>query len=77
MAEKTVSQDKRKVLNIGMHDALIDGDVVKDIPTRLVFVADENELDEFTDIEPIGTVAAQYGFSNLWQLTPDGTWESI
>ena len=48
MAEKTISQNKRKVLNIGMHDALIDGNVVHDIPTRLVFVSDENELDALT-----------------------------
>ena len=77
MAEKTISQNKRKVLNIGMHDALIDGNVVHDIPTRLVFVSDENELDSLTDCEPVGTIAVQYGFGSMWQLTPDATWEPM
>ena len=77
MAEKKVSNNMVKVLNMGMHDALINGDIVRDIQTRFVFVSSQSELAEFTDIEPVGTVAALYGFGSMWQLKPDRTWESI
>lgn len=74
---KTINQDKYKVLTIGTHDALIDGDLIKDIPTRIAFVSSESELSAFTNEEPIGTIAALYGLSKLWQLTPAREWEEI
>lgn len=77
MADRTISHNLPKAINLGAHDALIDGDVVKDIQTRLVLVASQAELASFTDKEPIGTIAVQYGFKKLWQLKPDRTWEAM
>lgn len=77
MAEKTIYQNTPKVITLDTHCAIIDGDVVHDIPTRLVFVQSESELANFTDKEPAGTMAAKYGFANMWQLKPDKTWESL
>lgn len=73
----TISQEKRKALTTGMHDALIDGEVIKDIPSRVVFVTSESELSAIVDEEPVGTIAIQYGFANMWQLKPDGQWATV
>lgn len=73
----TISQEKRKTLTTGMHDALIDGEVVKDIPSRVVFVTSQSELSAIANEEPVGTIAIQYGFVNMWQLKPDGQWAAV
>lgn len=77
MADRTIAPYLSRVLNFGSHDALIDGNVIKDIQTRLVLVASQAELASFADKEPIGTIAVQYGFKKLWQLKPDRTWEAM
>lgn len=77
MAEKTISHNYPKILNLGMHDAMINGDIVHDIQSRVVFVTSSDELANFTTVEPVGTIAIQYGLANMWQLKPDRTWESV
>lgn len=77
MDENTVSYNLTKTLDYGAHDALVNGGVKRDIQSRLVLVSSQSELASFTDIEPIGTIAVQYGFKKLWQLKPDKTWEAI
>ena len=76
MEEKTISNNRIKSLNWGMHDAIIDGQIVRDIPSRMIYVNAQSELVNFSDALP-GTMAATYGFSQMWQMKPDGTWATI
>ena len=76
MDEKTISNNRIKSLNWGMHDAIIDGQIVRDIPSRMIFVTAQSELSNFADAFP-GTMAATYGFGQMWQMKPDGTWATI
>lgn len=69
----TVTDERLKRLNWTMHDAVVDGEVLRDLPSKMVYVTDADELAAFAG-DPPGTIAALYGFSKLWQLQPDGTW---
>lgn len=77
MPNNMTAQKFNKVITSGLHDAILDGEITRDIQTRMVFVNSESELAQFTDQEPAGTVAATYGFGSMWQLTPAGTWAEI
>lgn len=77
MADRTISQNMAKGLLIGMHDAKIGDDIVRDIPTKLVFVSSQAELAEFTAIEPVGTFAATYGLGTLWHLNSSREWVEV
>lgn len=72
----TVSQSRDKRFTFGMHDAVTEGGILRDIPSRLVYVRSEDDLDLLTDEKP-GTIAAQYGFVHMWQLDDDGTWQPM
>ena len=61
---------------MGTHNAVADGEIVHDLPSRVFYVNSENDLDLIEDSEP-GTFAVQYGFVHMWQLKPDGDWEEI
>ena len=61
---------------IGTHGALVNGEIVHNIPDHSVYVTGENDLATLTDL-PVGTFAIQYGFSHVWQLDPTGTWIEI
>lgn len=61
---------------IGTHGALVDGEVVHNIPDHSVYVTSESDLASLTDL-PAGTFAIQYGFSHVWQLTPSGAWVEV
>lgn len=76
MNEKTISNNRLKSLNWGMHDAIINGEIVRDIPSKMIYVSSQDELSNFSDALP-GTIAAQYGFGSMWQMKPDGTWASM
>lgn len=76
MNEKTISNNSIKGLEWGMHDAVVNGELVRDIPTRLIFVADSTERDLLPDIFS-GTFVATYGLSHVWQRKGDGTWATI
>ena len=58
-----------------LHDAVVDGQLICGLPSRMVFVSSEEDLEQLSGY-PVGTIAAQYAFKNLWHLTPDG-WEAI
>lgn len=77
MAEKTITNNRLKSLQWGMHDAIVDGDIVHDIPSKMVYVKDTTERDRFTNIVPIGTIAAVYGFGSMWHLNSDRQWVSM
>lgn len=74
--EKISGNPAMKSLQWGMHDAIIDGEIVRDLPSKMVYVSEESELTNFADMPP-GTIAATYGFTSMWQLTPDGTWADM
>ena len=77
MEEKTLMNKSEKRLTFGLHDAVIDGIINRDIPSRTVYVADETERDAYFANEKPGTIAIQYGFKAMWQLKNDGTWETV
>ena len=77
MADRVISNNALKGLQWGMHDAVIDGDVVQDIPSKMVFVANQSQLSRFTNTHPVGTIAATYGFGSMWQLNASRQWVSL
>lgn len=76
MNEKTVSNNSIKELNWGMHDAVVSGELHRDIPTRLIFVANTTERDALTGVMA-GQIVVTYGCANVWQMKGDGTWATI
>lgn len=76
LPEKTVGNPMIKSLQWGMHDAIVNGEIVRDIPDKMVYVSSQSELANFSGEQP-GTIAALYGFGTMWQLKPDGTWVSM
>ena len=75
MNEKTVSNNSIKELSWGMHDAVVSGELHRDIPTRLIFVANTTERDALEVYA--GQFVATYGCTNVWQKKGDGTWATI
>lgn len=61
---------------LGTHDAVINGEVVHNIPSKMIYVEQESDLSNFSDALP-GTIAATYGFGSMWQMKPDGTWATM
>lgn len=61
-----------------MHDAVVDGVLHKDIPTRLVFVSSTTERDALPNKTP-GMIVALYGFGHVWQYDANnaGNWIQI
>lgn len=76
LPEKIVGNPMIKSLQWGMHDAIVDGEIVRDIPDKIVYVTAQSELANFAGEQP-GTIAALYGFGTMWQLKPDGTWAEM
>ena len=72
----TVTQSRDKRFTFGMHDAVTDGGILRDVPSRLVYVSSEDDLDLLTSERP-GTIAAQYGFVHMWQLDAGGEWVAM
>lgn len=76
MKEETKSNNSIKALQWGMHDAIVNGVLQRDIPTRLIFVANSTERDELENIAA-GTFVATYGLTNIWQRKGDESWATI
>lgn len=72
--EQAVDNIPMKVAQFGMHSAMINGEIVHNIPSYVVYVANQSELSSWTNEVPVGTFAVTYGGANAWQLKPDGTW---
>lgn len=77
MNERELVTATPKAFTTNLHDVLIDGEIVHDVQARTVFVSSQSELSNFTNVEPIGTVAVQYGLANIWQLNANREWVSI
>lgn len=54
-----------QTITIGVHNAVVDGVLLKGIETTITFIPQESDLDLITDVEP-GDLAATYGMSSLW-----------
>ena len=76
MVKNKRKADLYAVQNIGMHDAVIGGDIYQELPTKSVLVAQESDLDYLSEYEP-GTFAHTAGFVNIWEKGVDGTWVSL
>ena len=76
MAEKTIANIYPKTIIKGAHSAIIGDDIVNDIPDETVYVSEESELANYAN-KPVGTFAATYGLSAIWQKKPDGTWATV
>ena len=76
MKEKTIETNRQKVLQIGMHDAVVSGELVRNIPTRLVFVKNETERNGLEGILA-GTFVVTFGIDYIWQKDGDGNWKTI
>ena len=77
MAETIMGNNALKSLQWGMHDAVIDGEIVRDIPSKMVYVSSQSQLSKYTNNVPVGTIAATYGFGSLWQLNASRQWVSM
>lgn len=76
MDAKTISNNILKALTGGMHSAIVDGVIVHDIPSELVYVNSQSELVNYSD-SPVGTIAATIGFGSMWQKNASGEWVSV
>lgn len=65
-----------------IHDAVVDGQLFRNIPTRLIFVTNKAERDALGDIEA-GTFVLTFSLTNIWirngnaSATGDSAYESI
>lgn len=60
-----------------MYDYAADGKLLRGIPSRMVFVGAEADLEDLPNGYLPGTIAATIGFGNMWQLDGDGEWQPI
>ncbi len=68
--------DDRTLVKLGTHHAVINNEVVRNIPSGFAYVTSQSELSLYADEYP-GFIVAQYGFGKMWQKKPDGTWATI
>lgn len=65
-----------------IHDAVVNGQLLRNIPTRLIFVANKTERNALTNIEA-GTFVLTFDLSSVWirngsvSATGDNAYESI
>lgn len=64
------------VLSAGLHDAVLDGDLIQDIPSKTIYVNGVEERDSLPDIMP-GTFVATYGLETIWQYKGGGEWATV
>lgn len=64
------------VPDIGVYDAIIDGELIREIPCRAVMVTAESDLANLPDYQP-GTLAFTAGFATMWQKDAEGTWQEV
>lgn len=76
MDQKIATNNSLKSLVWNMHDSVVNGVVMRDLTSNIVYVETESQLSQFVD-RPAGTFAATYGLTGLWQLKPDKTWATV
>lgn len=77
MQERVKSVNSTKMLVVGMHDAVVGGELVRDIPTRIVFAKDTTERDSVKEKMYAGQFVVLYGLKHIYQLDGDGGWKTI
>lgn len=66
-----------------IHDAVVNGQLLRNIPTRLIFVANKTERDNSLGNIEAGTFVLTFDLSNVWirngdtSATGDNAYESI
>lgn len=76
MSGKTFGNNILKTLQFGMHNAVVNGEVQREIPSTLTFVKDQTERDTLQNISA-GQYVATYGIQYIWQKNGEGGWETI
>lgn len=63
---------------VGNHDSVIDGVLIKGLPTLLTFVADKTERNSLTNKAP-DLIVLTRDFANiwLWDANGNGSWVTI
>lgn len=65
-----------RALARGTIDAVVSGNVVKDVAAPSVLVTAQADLSGLAGYPP-GTIAYTAGFKNMWQLAANGSWVSL
>lgn len=63
-------------VKLDTYDIIQDDHVIRNVPARSGFVSSSSELSKYANEYP-GFTAIQYGYKHMWQLKPNGEWESI
>jgi hypothetical protein len=77
MQERVKNANSVKMLDVGMHDAVVNGELIRDIQTRIVFVKDTTERDSNKEKMSAGQFVALYGLGHVYQLDGEGNWKTI
>ena len=72
-----MSDDTIYSTKLGTHSIIKNGEVIKDVSSKLVYCNSQNDLEAHTSEFPAGTIAATYGFGDMWQLDDSGVWRDI
>ena len=65
-----------KVMQNDMYSAVIDGEIIRDIPAQPIYIDNYAELALLVD-EPAGAIAITYGLGAMYHKLPDGTWLTV
>ena len=73
MKETIFTNNRMKALQWSMYDAVKNGELIRDIPARLIYVADSTERDALENVTA-GTAAVTYSGDHFGVLDGSGTW---
>lgn len=76
MNVKTITQNRTKVLSLGVNDVVNGNSLIKDSPAPSVLVTAQTDLANLPAY-PAGTIAYTAGFKAMWQLSAAGDWVSV
>ena len=68
-----VNMNMNKVLTLGVCDAVVNGELVRNFAIKLVFVTDQAEANSIKSQYDVGAIFATWELSTIWKLKPDGT----
>ena len=74
---KPGDQVKPLTHTIGTYDAVIAGELVKNIPANITFVSSTDEREAIKDMLIPGQFVALYGCGTVWQLKADKSWAEV
>ena len=60
-----------------MYDYVTNGKIARGIPARMVYVEEEEDLDDLPNDYMPGAIAATIGLGSMWQLNGSGEWVEI